>query len=160
RWLNQQPAAGVRVAAGGDIMWGRGRLGKFLTPELLGHLQEHDVGFGNLETPVSNPRGVYPLVAGTVAFNSEPGLNKYFARPDGRRTFSALATANNHCLDKGDAGLADTLSFLDSQRIAHSGARRPGQRPWTLLEIGGLRLGFYAACWGLNDPAAPLRSAF
>lgn len=160
RWLNQQPETGVRVAAVGDIMWLRDSWDNFLSTDMLTHLNAHDVAFGNLETPICTRRYVYQVLPDTVHYNSKPSLITSFSRPDGRNTFSALATANNHCLDKGDDGLADTLEFLDSQRIAHSGARRPNERPWTLIDIAGIHIGFYAACWGLNDPAAPLRSAF
>jgi poly-gamma-glutamate capsule biosynthesis protein CapA/YwtB (metallophosphatase superfamily) len=152
RWLSEQPEAGVRLAAVGDVMWLRDSWDEFLTPEVLAHLNGHDIVVGNLETPISARRYVYRVLPDTVHYNSKPSLITSFARPNGSNTFSALATANNHCLDKGDDGLADTLEFLDQQSIAHSGARVPGERPWTLIESAGLRIGFYAACWGLNAP--------
>jgi poly-gamma-glutamate capsule biosynthesis protein CapA/YwtB (metallophosphatase superfamily) len=160
RWLNRQPRAGIRLAAVGDIMWLRDSWEEFLTTEVLNYLNEHDVVLGNLETAITTNRYVYRVLPDTVHYNSKPSLITSFQRPSGRSTFSALALANNHCLDRGDDGLADTMAFLDERHIAHSGARRPGERPWILMEAAGLRLGFYSACWGLNDPDAPRRSSF
>src|SRR5262249_11041943 len=78
----------------------------------------------------------------------------------GISTFSALATANNHCLDRGDPGLADTLDFLDVQHIPHSGVRRNSdEKPFVLLETSDGRIAFYATCWGLNNPAAVHKSS-
>ena len=78
-----------------------------------------------------------------------------FRRADGSNLFAALTTANNHSLDRGPLGLADTLDFLDAQGIAHAGARRsPEDRPYALLDVGDIRVGLYAACWGLNAPSA------
>jgi poly-gamma-glutamate synthesis protein (capsule biosynthesis protein) len=160
RWLNQQPETGLRLAAVGDIMWLRDSWDEFLSAEVLDYLNGHDVVLGNLETPISTRRYVYRVLPDTVHYNSKPALITSFVRSNGCNTFSALATANNHCLDKGDGGLGDTMAFLDGQQIAHSGARVPGKRPWVMIEAAGFRLGFYAACWGLNDPEAPRRSAY
>src|SRR5262249_24876403 len=160
RWLNRQPRKGVRLAAVGDIMWLRDSWEEFLTAEVLNYLNEHDVVLGNLETAITTNRYVYRVLPDTVHYNSKPSLITSFQRPNGCSTFSALATANNHCLDRGDAGLADTLAFLDKRGIAHSGARKVGEQPWILIETGVMRLGFYAACWGLNDPDAHKRSSF
>jgi poly-gamma-glutamate synthesis protein (capsule biosynthesis protein) len=152
RRLSGRQASGVRLGAVGDIMWLRDSWDRFLSPEVLEYLNEHDLVFGNLETPVSDRRYVYRVVPDTVHYNSKPSLITTFVRPDGTSTFTALSTANNHCLDKGDEGLEDTLAFLDSRGIAHSGTRAMGERPWTLLNVNGLRLGFYSSCWGLNAP--------
>ena len=52
--------------------------------------------------------------------------------------------ANNHVLDFGPEGLADTIQALDDAGIAHCGAgpnRAAARRP-AIVEVNGLRLGF------------------
>jgi poly-gamma-glutamate capsule biosynthesis protein CapA/YwtB (metallophosphatase superfamily) len=161
RRLAAGPEEGVRLALVGDLMWLRDNWGTFLSPEVLAHLNAHDAVVGNLETPISARFRVPGLLPDYFTYNSDPRLVTSFRRPGGASTFSALATANNHCLDRGDAGLADTLAFLEGLGIPHAGVRRRADdRSWVSFEAGGLRFGFYAACWGLNNPAAVRSSAF
>lgn len=159
RWLRGRPAAGARLAAVGDLMWLRNGWDDFLAPEVLAYLNGHDLVLGNLETPISPRYRVPRVLPDYFTYNSDPRLLTSFRRPDGGNTFAALATANNHSLDRGDAGLADTLALLDRLGIAHAGVRpTAADRPWVSLRAGDLHVGFYAACWGLNDPAAVRRS--
>ncbi|MFO0843639.1 MAG: CapA family protein [Gemmataceae bacterium] len=161
RRLASEGRGGVRLAMVGDLMWLRDSWGSFLSPDVLAYLNGHDAVLGNLESPVSPRLPVPGLLPDYFTYNSDPRLVTSFRRPSGTSTFSALATANNHCLDRGDAGLADTLAFLDGEGVPHSGVRRSrDDRPWVAFDAGGVRVGFYAACWGLNDPEAVKRSAF
>ncbi len=154
RELGREPAEGARLALVGDLMWLSDGWGSFLSPGLLDHLNAHDAVLGNLETPISKRARVPRLLPDYFTYNSDPRLVTSFRRPGGASTFAALATANNHCLDRGDDGLLETLDFLDGEGIRHSGVRRGADEPaWTAFEAGGVRVGFYAACWGLNDPA-------
>lgn len=154
-------AEGVRLAMVGDLMWLRDGWGTFLSPEVLAYLNGHEVVLGNLESPISTRLRVPRVWPDYFTYNADPRLITSFARPAGGNTFSALATANNHCLDRGDVGLGDTLAFLEAQRIPHSGVRRaPEERSWVAFEAGGIRFGFYAACWGLNNPDAVRASAY
>jgi poly-gamma-glutamate synthesis protein (capsule biosynthesis protein) len=160
RRLAQGPEDGLRLGMVGDLMWLRNGWELFLSPEVLAYLNGHEVVLGNLETPISGHFKVPSLLPDYFTYNSDPALVTSFQRPTRSSTFSALATANNHSLDRGDAGLADTLDFLDTQGIPHAGVRRqPGERSYVLFEAGGIRFGFYAACWGMNDPAATASSS-
>jgi hypothetical protein len=147
------PGEGPRLAMVGDLMWLRGGWHSFLAPEVLDYLNAHDVVLGNLESPVSRRFAVPRLLPDYFTYNSDPALVTSFRRPDGRNTFSALATCNNHSLDRGDAGLLDTLDFLDAQGVCHAGARRRADEPpFTTWQSRGVTFGFHAACWGLNNP--------
>jgi hypothetical protein len=165
RWLTQNldgppPEHAVRLGMVGDVMWLRDGWELFASPEVLTYLNGHEVVLGNLETPISPRFKVPSLLPDYFTYNSYPELVTSFRRPCRRSTFSALATANNHSLDRGDDGLADTLDFLDEQGIPHAGVRRqPGERNYALFEAGGIRFGFYAACWGMNNPAAMTSSS-
>ncbi len=159
RAFSTTPPDGARLALVGDLMWLRDSWGTFLTPEVRMYLNGYDAVVGNLETPISRRFPVPRLWPDYFSYNSDPQLVTSFRRDSGASTFSALATANNHSLDRGDEGLADTLAFLDAQGIPHSGARgHSDDRPWVAFDACGIRVGFYATCWGLNNPDAVKRS--
>jgi poly-gamma-glutamate capsule biosynthesis protein CapA/YwtB (metallophosphatase superfamily) len=153
------PRADARVALVGDIMGLHRATSTFLDPSLLDHLNGFDAVLGNLETVVSGRFPIPSFLPDALTHNSNPALVTSFRRPDGRSTFTALSTANNHILDYGDAGGADTLDFLDSQGILHSGVRRnANDRSYVTFSAGGIRFGFYAACWGMNSAWLAKRS--
>jgi poly-gamma-glutamate synthesis protein (capsule biosynthesis protein) len=160
RQLPPGPEEGARLALVGDLMWLRDGWNDFLAPEVLAYLNGHDAVLGNLESPISPRFRVPRLLPDYFTYNSDPGLLTSFRRPEGGSTFSALTTPNNHSLDRGDEGLADTLALLDRLGIAHAGVRAsPADDPFALFEAGGVKFGLYAACWGLNNPASVTRSA-
>jgi hypothetical protein len=160
RCMHEQPGSEVRLALVGDLMWLRDGWDQFVSPEVLAYLNGHQAVLGNLETPISSRYAVPWLLPDYFTFNSDPALLTSFVRNDGRNTFKALATANNHSLDRGDEGLRDTLALLDRLGIAHSGVRAVRtDKAWVALEIAGHAVGFYACCWGLNDPTAARRSS-
>jgi poly-gamma-glutamate capsule biosynthesis protein CapA/YwtB (metallophosphatase superfamily) len=157
RYLRDEPVpAGptTRLGAAGDLMWIRSQWNRFVTPEALASLARHDVLLANLETPIARSQSVPSLMPDYRLYNSDPGLVRSFRGADGRSLFSALATANNHSLDSGDAGALETLGFLDEEGIPHSGTAARGGRRWVAFEKNGIKFGFYAATWGLNDPAS------
>jgi poly-gamma-glutamate synthesis protein (capsule biosynthesis protein) len=167
RRLGQGPEEGLRLGMVGDLMWIRDGWNNFLSPEVLAYLNGHEVVLGNLESPVSARSRVPWLLPDYFTYNSAPGLVRSFRRPAAggvdafRSTFSALATANNHSLDRGDDGLLDTLEFLDQLHIPHAGVRKSAdEKPYVTFEAGGIRFGFYAACWGLNNPEAGRTSSW
>lgn len=153
--LGQAPAADgdVRVAMVGDIMWIADGWRTFLHPAVLESLNAHPVVLGNLETAVSGNFRVSRPFPEFAWFNADPALVTSFSRPDGSPTFTALSTVNNHTLDYRRKGATDTLDFLDGRGILHSGVRRRAEEPaHVIFDAGGVRIGFYAAAYGMNDP--------
>ncbi|MCZ0960675.1 CapA family protein [Paracoccus benzoatiresistens] len=97
---------------------------------LVGLLQSADHVIGNLEVPLAESPD--PALA---------GRKNYLGWSDADRTvaalreagFDALSLANNHALDCGAAGLAETIRRLDDAGIRHFGAgasRDDAQRPY------------------------------
>jgi hypothetical protein len=156
RALKRQPALsdGLRLAMVGDLMWLGFGWDSFLSPGVLKFLNAHEVVLGNLESVISRRHRVPSWFPDYFTYNSNPCLVTSFRRPSGGSSFSALATCNNHSLDRGDQGLRDTLDFLDEQRIPHAGVRsKRDEKPYITWQTGGITFGFYAACWGFNNPA-------
>jgi len=143
----------VGLAMVGDIMWIRSGWSGFLTTEVLDYMNAYDVVLGNLETVISGSFRVPRVLPDYVRFNSHPALVTSFRRPDGRNTFTALSIANNHMLDYSDLGALDVMRFLDREQILHSGIRKQGNdRRYVTFTVDGIKIGFYAATWGINSP--------
>jgi poly-gamma-glutamate synthesis protein (capsule biosynthesis protein) len=94
---------------------------------------------------------------GPITVRAEPeakldtGRKRYWyrAKPEAARALAdagvrVVSLGNNHVLDFGASGLADTIAALDDAGIAHCGAggtRTEARRP-AVVEVNGLRLGF------------------
>lgn len=148
------------LAFAGDLMWIRSHWGSFLPATTLARLQKFDGIVANLETMISPRFPVREFLPDILRFNSSERLVTSFRSRTGRSLFAALGLANNHSLDLGDAAAMDTLDFLASQGISTSGLGLHQHAPaWTSFERGGIKFGFYAGCYGLNDPYAQSRSS-
>ena len=129
----------VEILAVGDVMTGRGLAD---TPDLFGQvsgtLQSADLTIGNLEGAIS----AAPVPADSVWLHLP--LNTPAALSDAG--FDLLGVANNHALDAGRAGLAET------QRLLRAAGLEPVEATQAVVrEIDGLRFAFLA--W--NDLGAP-----
>ncbi|HTS00487.1 MAG TPA: CapA family protein [Bacteroidota bacterium] len=151
----QAPAAGpspvreVRLLALGDINLGR-RVGRhilegdtlFPFAHVADSLRRFDVVFANLESTISDQRGVTEDPHNNMVFTAPPAA----ARSLQRAGVSVVATANNHALDFGPGAMRETVRYLDSAGIAHagtSGAASPLYTP-ARLRVHGIRLSFFA----------------
>ena len=134
-----RPLAGARLALLGDLMLGRGVAVRLPDPEtdplafLSDELRAADLALGNLESPLTDeplrdPAG-YDLRAGPAAAIglAASGLD-------------ALSLSNNHSLDSGPAGLADTRAALARAGFTGLASGDPPLR----FELHGLRLSLLA----------------
>ena len=140
----------LTVAAVGDLMFARDVTTLMEThgpgypfERVAELLAGSDLLIGNLEGTFT-ARG-RPLDK-TYTFRTPPPLAAALREAG----FGAVSLANNHALDFGAEGLADTLAALDAEGVARFGAgfgRREAERP-LVLRTGGARvalLGFSAA---------------
>jgi len=116
--------------------------------ELEPHLKSADLALANLESPLTNApvetQSSYQLCASpkNVRFLVEAG-------------FDLLSLANNHRLDCGAAGLAETRTTLTEAGL---GLIDPGPEP-IYRQIKGLRLAFLAFdATGEFDPEAAVKA--
>lgn len=104
-----------------------------------------DYAVVNLETPVSG--GNY---SGYPMFNA-PDSYVDALRDAG---FDLFLTANNHTLDRGDAGLKKTIHLLDSLGLDHLGtyvnATERSRRLPMIAEVKGYRVGMLNYTYGTN----------
>ncbi|MFA5713882.1 MAG: CapA family protein [Bacteroidales bacterium] len=140
----------IRLSFVGDIMWIRNGWNTFLSDSLRQYLQSSHLLFGNLETPIDTLSPVPFILPDYTKYNSPPKLLRSFRREDGTNLFTALSVANNHTIDTGIEGLERTIAFLKSEKIECCGAG--SAKEYLIIEKEGIKIGFYAASWGLNEP--------
>ena len=133
----------VRLVAGGD--WcGSGRIpdaarSRPETAAVLERLRCGDVAFVNLETPLTR-RGVRAEKQNTL--RADPSLVEDLVAAG----VDVVGLANNHMLDYGLEGLADTLNALEGAGLPAVGAGsnlEAARRP-VVVDASGHRIGFLA----------------
>lgn len=123
--------ATITIAAVGDMIFDRqvaelirAQGGRAPLDGVASILAAADVTLGNLESPLSydEPR----LDDKEYTFKGDPRALEGLTAAG----FDVLTVANNHAMDTGAAGLAETLSYLDEADIAYSGAGEDKDAAW------------------------------
>jgi poly-gamma-glutamate synthesis protein (capsule biosynthesis protein) len=143
----------IRISIAGDIICDREELegnktgtgydfaGKF--SGLKSFLAASDYAAVNLETPIANA----PYTFERYSFNNPRELAKAVKNAG----FSLVSTANNHCLDRGAAGLDSTMDNLEKLGLRYTGTNRTNKTSSLLTEnIGGIKVGFLSYTYGTN----------
>ena len=104
-------------------------------------LRKADIAFGNLEGPLTD-RGE-PEPDKKYLFRSPPAKVAEALKSAG---FDVVSLANNHSLDYGSVGLADTITALDKVGVLHVGAGENlgVARQAVILHRNGLKVAFLA----------------
>lgn len=140
----------IRVRAVGDVA-----IAGTMRDEVLAHgldpfaqlgdaIREADVAFVNLEAVLTEraaPRG-HVATPGMPLLKSPPRTAAMLARAG----FDVVSLANNHALDYGELGLADTLRHVEAERLHAIGAGTTVARALreAVLTVRGVRIGFLA----------------
>ena len=142
------PAPEVTLAAVGDVLLDRGvaagiakhGLG-FPFQHVRGLLRAPDLTFGNLECPVTTRAFAVPK---RYNFRAQPRTVACLKDAG----FDVLSLANNHTMDCGREGLADTLAHLRRAglRTCGAGANLGSAEAATVLTVKGVRVGFVGFC--------------
>jgi poly-gamma-glutamate synthesis protein (capsule biosynthesis protein) len=160
---NQTYADGnnLSLALFGDLMWVGKVSSNYVSNDIINYLCNHDMVFGNLETPIDKNRRVPNLLPDYLTYNSSPTLLDAFTCPEtGVSPFTVLSLANNHVLDMGTEGVLNTMQLLDDMGIKHTGVspKMSQTKKYLTLEKKGIKVGFYAATYGLNFDKPEYRS--
>ena len=121
-------------------------------PDAIPYISGADYAVGNFETTLAG---------------STPSGYPFFCAPDSLATslaeagFDLMLTANNHCMDKGIAGLCRTLDKLDEAGIAHVGTYRTAEESRIhVADIGGISVAFLGYTYGTNGIPVPSDSSY
>ncbi len=114
------------------------------------YLKDADITIGNLETTFAGSKRKY---SGYPNFNTPEALGKNLKDIG----VDVLATANNHCMDKGNSGLVSTLDYLDKYEISHMGTYRSQEEQNKILvkDVNGIKIAFLAFTYGTNGITIP-----
>lgn len=146
----------IRVTFVGDVMckaqmlaaYGDGAGGYDFAPlfeRMTPYFAESDLTVANLETPISKDNA--GLTTERFSFCSP----REFADSVKGCGIGVVSTANNHCLDRGIAGIQATVETLDNVGLAHTGVfADPARRVPLIVNVGGLRIGFLSYTYGTN----------
>lgn len=147
-------AGPITIALAGDVMLGRGvdaRLGREAdwTPwrGLSRALRGVDVFGFNLECAVTDSAESLSWKKFRFKMSPAHAARVFGSIPVPAGAQSIASVANNHALDFGRAGLADTLAALDAAGIPHAGAgvdATAAWRPAVLTTRSGVRVGVLA----------------
>ncbi|MDY6874837.1 MAG: CapA family protein [Chloroflexota bacterium] len=141
--LSEAAGATLTLALTGDVMLGRGVAqaldGDWETAfaEVRPWLAEADLAFANLESPLTT----VPQMSDGYDLRAPPEAVAAL-RVAG---FDVVSLANNHALDAGEAGLAETVGTLNATGIV-------GLAGWETGALGNWEIGFLA----FDDSVTPL----
>lgn len=109
-----------------------------------------DISIGTLE---SNFAGKSVGYSNYPLFNAPEDL----AKDLNELGFDILATANNHCLDKGFSGMVNTLAELDKVGIKHMGtyATEEESKEYIIENVNGIKMAFLNYTYGTNGIPIP-----
>lgn len=155
-------AGKVVLTVVGDIMLA-GNASKILSQEGYEYpfaattsiLRGSDIAVGNLETPITRTGAEF--TEKKYRYKADPQV----ATAIRKAGFSVLTLANNHIMDFGAQGLAETCQYLKNANIHFSGAGRnlaEARRP-VLLEKNGEKIAFlaYSLTYPIEFYAGPNR---
>lgn len=108
-------------------------------------LSKSDYVFANLETPISD--NYNDLTNTRWCFNTP----SEFADALKKSGVDFVSTANNHCLDRGIAGISATIDALDKIGLKHCGTYKQNTfREPTVISVGSLKIGVISYTYGTN----------
>lgn len=146
----------LKISFGGDLMCLQAqneavmrKYGCYDYKETLAALkslfEDSDYVVANLETPLSSAG----LSEEQICFNTPSS----FAEAIKEAGIHFLQTCNNHCLDRGVAGLEQTLDVLDKNGLDHSGTYRSKEESDEIFVkvIAGVKVAFICCTFGTNS---------
>lgn len=152
--------ATLTLGAGGDLLQAKGLENSrdVLYERVADLLFGQAVSYANFESPITK-QDLKEEVIGDSGPPYECCSRDQFGILAGHkdRRFTLLHTANNHMFDYGVEGLETTHEVFAEEGIATIGtnARPEDHGRGQVLEVGGFKLGFATATFGLNGHAMP-----
>lgn len=117
-----------------------------------------DVSFANLESTLTSGKIKKTSISQDELPMINASMNQYdILKGYQGRCYTVFQTANNHILDRGWEGVLTTHQQLALDGIPYVGTNlsEEAQRQGLILEVNGMRLGFVAATFGVNDRPFP-----
>ncbi len=147
--VNPNDTNQVLINIVGDIMWIRNNWLDFMDTAVQCKINQSDLFIGNLETIIDTTKDINKFWFDYRTYNSDKNLI-HFLPPNK----TMLSLANNHSLDKGFGSLLNTKRLLNNRAILNNGVKDIDGKMYTSFTSKGIKIGFYACAWGVNNPKA------
>lgn len=98
----------------------------------------------NLETPIADEN--FENTKGKYSFSSPQALAEALKSAG----ISMVTTANNHCLDRGEEGLKQTMLNLQKVGLDYVGTHLKEEESYKIVTIEGIKVGILAYTYGTN----------
>ena len=153
----------ISIAAVGDIMSHKDNLTAAYNPKtktydfidcfqyIAPELKNSDLVIGNFETVTAGLKEVY---SSYPSFNTPDEILKALASSG----FDVLSTANNHCLDRGVAGLTRTIKLIQENGMINVGSSIDGKNKYVTKEINGIKVSILSYTYAFNSNDSKLSS--
>lgn len=157
---NFQSKTSITLSAVGDLMCNRAleNSADRYYEQVADLIFPADVSFANLESSLTSGLIDEP----SLSVGKLPKINASSAQYEvikgyQQKHYRVFQTANNHMLDCGLDGILTTHRQLVSDGIPYVGTNESteGQKKGLILDVKGIRLGFVAATWGVNNRPFP-----
>ena len=122
----------------------------YIFDDIKYYIQTADIAVGNLETTFAGSEKGY---SSYPTFNT-PEILAYNLKKLG---FDVVSTANNHCYDKGYAGVESTIKYLDEADLSHTGTytSEENQNKILIKNVKGIQIAFLSFTYGTNGITIP-----
>jgi poly-gamma-glutamate synthesis protein (capsule biosynthesis protein) len=147
--VNPNDTNQVLINIVGDIMWLRNNWSHFMDTAVQNKINKSDLLIGNLETIIDTTKGINKFWFDYRTYNSSKHLLNIL--PVNK---SIVSVANNHSLDNGFESLKKTINLLKSRGVLSNGVKDLESKKYSLFQAKGIKVGFYASTWGVNNPKA------
>ncbi|WP_411842394.1 CapA family protein [Salinicoccus sp. HZC-1] len=118
--------------------------------EVSPYLQKQDLVFLNQETPIGGE---------ALGLSGYPNFNSPIEAADLLEAFGTdiVSNANNHTLDKKEAGILRTIDVFEERGIEYVGANKSAADAERdrILEVNGIKVGFVGYTYGTNGMPIP-----
>lgn len=112
------------------------------------YLKDADIVYANLETPVAGKDLKY---SGYPKFNAPTEILDEMKS----NYFTHVSLANNHTLDRGVAGLINTIKNVEEVGLVGFGTREGTSTNYKITEKNGLKIGFLSYTYDTNGLTLP-----
>ncbi len=141
----------VKILFVGDMMFDRyirqatekhGGDYNYIFSDIKSDLEQYNLVVGNLEGPITNKQSVSVGTAmdekRNLVFSFDPAVAGALAE----NNIGLVSLGNNHILNQGEGGLAETKKYLDEAGVRYFGDTGNGDPEFQAEEIGGTKIGF------------------
>lgn len=148
---NVQNKKPVRLLFVGDMMFDRyirqvaqmrGNDYDYIFSGVKDDLAQYDLVIGNLEGPITDKSSVSIGTAMDEKKNLVFSFDPTVAQTLARNNIKLVSLGNNHILNQGEEGLAETEKYLDGAGVKYFGDTGGENQEFIIREIGGMRIGF------------------